>query len=292
MPAENGSVTPSAAAVATAASAALPPRRRTSMPTAVASASTLATAPPNPVAAGCFGGGPAWAEPGAPGTATRAAATADVVTRTRDRRNPDMSTSRGACLESYTGPGRPATRDACPGGTPASAQRGATDRRPRRAEEEDARQARGLEAVAGVAPQGGPLDDHRAGAVVADEEHRPAALVRVVPLDARARDAHGETVAVGVDRAATAAAGRTAAGGVGARAHGPVVADHGVEHDPRDTDAAQRAPVRADAALAGGAAERAADDVHRVVAALVEHADRGTAEVRARAVAAVAHETR
>lgn len=46
MPEEYGSVTPSAAAVAMAASTALPPFLRTSMPAADASASTLETAPP------------------------------------------------------------------------------------------------------------------------------------------------------------------------------------------------------------------------------------------------------
>src|SRR3954466_15747343 len=50
MPAENGSVTPSVAAAATAASTALPPWRSTSRPTAVAVASTVVTAPPYPVA--------------------------------------------------------------------------------------------------------------------------------------------------------------------------------------------------------------------------------------------------
>ncbi len=46
MPAEYGSVTPSAAATATAASAAVPPWRSTSIPARVASGSTLDTAPP------------------------------------------------------------------------------------------------------------------------------------------------------------------------------------------------------------------------------------------------------
>lgn len=59
MPAEYGSVTPRAAAVATAASTALPPSRSTSIPAAVASASTLATAPPYPTATGDLGGGTA-----------------------------------------------------------------------------------------------------------------------------------------------------------------------------------------------------------------------------------------
>ena len=48
MPEENGSVTPRVAAVATAASTAFPPSRRTCSPTAVAVGSTLATAPPVP----------------------------------------------------------------------------------------------------------------------------------------------------------------------------------------------------------------------------------------------------
>ncbi|GHE36146.1 hypothetical protein GCM10018782_08100 [Streptomyces griseoaurantiacus] len=49
-------MTPSAAAVATAASTALPPFLSTSMPAAEASASTLATAPPWPTATGTFAG--------------------------------------------------------------------------------------------------------------------------------------------------------------------------------------------------------------------------------------------
>lgn len=52
-------MTPRAAAVATAASTALPPLRNTSMPAAVASASTLDTAPPQPTASAAFGGGAA-----------------------------------------------------------------------------------------------------------------------------------------------------------------------------------------------------------------------------------------
>src|SRR6478752_6228424 len=57
MPALYGSVTPSAAAVATAASAALPPRASTSMPTWEASRSTELTAPPEPVMTAAFGSG-------------------------------------------------------------------------------------------------------------------------------------------------------------------------------------------------------------------------------------------
>jgi hypothetical protein len=46
MPAEYGSVTPSVAAAATAASTALPPRLSTSIPALLASRSTVDTAPP------------------------------------------------------------------------------------------------------------------------------------------------------------------------------------------------------------------------------------------------------
>src|SRR4051794_36191513 len=68
MPAENGSVTPSVAAAATAASTAFPPRRSTSRPTRVASASTVVTAPPYPVATGTLSvpGCAGCAEAGAP----------------------------------------------------------------------------------------------------------------------------------------------------------------------------------------------------------------------------------
>src|SRR5688572_26447367 len=56
MPAENGSVTPSTAAEATAASTALPPARKVSIAACVPSASTVAAAPPEPVAVGVFAG--------------------------------------------------------------------------------------------------------------------------------------------------------------------------------------------------------------------------------------------
>ena len=52
MPHENGSVTPSTAAAVTAASTALPPRRSVSIAAWVASVSTVAAAPPVPVAVG------------------------------------------------------------------------------------------------------------------------------------------------------------------------------------------------------------------------------------------------
>ena len=52
MPQEYGSVTPSTLAAATAASMALPPERSTSMAAEVARTSTVAAAPPRPVAVG------------------------------------------------------------------------------------------------------------------------------------------------------------------------------------------------------------------------------------------------
>src|SRR5690348_10380609 len=55
MPVEYGSVTPSAAAVATTASAALPPALSTSIPTWLATASTDDTAPPPPRITGTLG---------------------------------------------------------------------------------------------------------------------------------------------------------------------------------------------------------------------------------------------
>src|SRR5579875_3037590 len=53
-PATNGMVTPSALAVATAASMALPPRFSTAMPASLAFRSMDATAPPVPTATACF----------------------------------------------------------------------------------------------------------------------------------------------------------------------------------------------------------------------------------------------
>ncbi len=66
MPAENGSVTPSTPAAATAASTALPPDRSVSMAASVARTSTVAAAPPVPIAVGVFCGvpPPPWPPPG------------------------------------------------------------------------------------------------------------------------------------------------------------------------------------------------------------------------------------
>ncbi len=77
MPAEYGSVTPSAAAVATAASTALPPRRNTSIPAAEASSSTLETAPPWPTATGDL---PGAAHSGALSPGGEAAPTESIAT--------------------------------------------------------------------------------------------------------------------------------------------------------------------------------------------------------------------
>ena len=54
MPHENGSVTPSTPAAATAASTALPPRRSVRIAARVPRASTVAAAPPPPMAVGCL----------------------------------------------------------------------------------------------------------------------------------------------------------------------------------------------------------------------------------------------
>ena len=54
MPHENGSVTPSTPAAATAASTAFPPWRSVRMAACVPARSTLAAAPPLPTAVGCF----------------------------------------------------------------------------------------------------------------------------------------------------------------------------------------------------------------------------------------------
>src|SRR2546421_2887854 len=160
------------------------------------------------------------------------------------------------------------------------------------AEEEDAGQAVRLEPVALVVSQRGALDAHRPGAVVADEEDRSAALVGVVVLDDGAHQLDREEVAVEVDGAAAAAARGTALRRVGAAADGGVVAHDAVVDGPRDADAAQRAAVGADAALPGGAAERAVHDVDRQVVRLAERADGRAAEVGTGLVAPVADEAR
>ena len=103
MPELYGSVTPSAAAVATAASTALPPSWSTSRPMALADASTDETAPPYPVEVDGAGGvgrpvptaealGPAAgaAEAGAPTPtipSAKAAVTAMPARRTVKRRS-------------------------------------------------------------------------------------------------------------------------------------------------------------------------------------------------------------
>src|SRR2546430_17697827 len=76
-------------------------------------------------------------------------------------------------------------RDACTPGLmpPPLGERRAGHRRVARAEEEDPRVPAGLELVARIVPQGGPVDAHRARTVVADAEHRTAALLGVVALD-------------------------------------------------------------------------------------------------------------
>src|SRR6478672_4404972 len=96
MPALYGSVTPSAAAVATAASAALPPRASTSMPTCEASRSTDDTAPPEPVMAATLGrsvGLPCHPR-SLPGAVGAAVVCAPAVAGSRDRGNPTTRAPR------------------------------------------------------------------------------------------------------------------------------------------------------------------------------------------------------
>src|SRR5262249_48059096 len=99
-----------------------------------------------------------------------------------------------------------------------------------------------------------------------------------------------EQVAVQVDGAAAAAAGRTGAGRVRAVAHRRVVAEHAVEHHPGNADAAEGTAVGAHPAEPGTAAERAGHDVDGQAVVLAEHPDRGAAEVRSGRLAAVADE--
>src|SRR3954466_13660908 len=94
-----------------------------------------------------------------------------------------------------------------------SAHLGAGDRRIPLAQVEDALE--GLEAVARVLAQRRVADGQRAGAVVADEEDRAAALVGVVLLHHRAVEDQLEVVAVQVDGPAVAAPGGAGPGRVG-----------------------------------------------------------------------------
>jgi len=73
-PATNGMVTPSALAVATAASIALPPCCSTSMPAWLAPRSMEATAPPEPTATGSFPAPAAARAPDGTGSSTTASA--------------------------------------------------------------------------------------------------------------------------------------------------------------------------------------------------------------------------
>lgn len=83
MPVAYGSTTVRAAVAATAASAAVPPSASTSMPTWLATGSTDATAPPEPVMVAVWGSrwlaGPSWSRAGA-GLVGEAVASAGVRT--------------------------------------------------------------------------------------------------------------------------------------------------------------------------------------------------------------------
>ena len=96
----------------------------------------------------------------------------------------------------------------------------------------------------------------------------------------------GVLVAVGVDRAAAAAAGRAGLGRVGAVAGGLVVGE-GLSSTAQDTPMLHSAPPLEQHALP---AEGAVDHVYRLVVVLAEHPDGGPAEVGPGGVAAVAGE--
>src|SRR5215210_5404880 len=81
IPHEKGSVTPSTAAEATAASTALPPRRRMSIPACVASFSTEAAAPPVPIDVGGPEPLPTSATAGIPNTSAAAVTSATSTYR-------------------------------------------------------------------------------------------------------------------------------------------------------------------------------------------------------------------
>src|SRR5207248_1177882 len=107
-PAANGTVTPIAAAVATAASMALPPCLSTSMPAWLASRLMDATAPPVPTATGCFltAPGARAAALAANGRAASAAARAEVTETVIRRR----------CIATSRDGGVPFPRLVLPGG--------------------------------------------------------------------------------------------------------------------------------------------------------------------------------
>src|SRR6266511_4348870 len=120
IPHENGSTTPRTAAAATAASTALPPRSSTSIAVCVASGSTLAAAPPVPVATGCWTGV-------VRGAVSRAAAVDDMAARSttaatghpglhRPRRATRSTRDHLAALPTRMGPGQ--GRLTSPGASP------------------------------------------------------------------------------------------------------------------------------------------------------------------------------
>src|SRR4051794_25433935 len=122
-------------------------------------------------------------------------------------RCPCRCRDRGPARRAAARPARPRRPPPAPAGRPCAR----SGPRPSRcsphelpSEEEDAGGV--LEAVARVVLERGELDLERAGAVVADEEDRAAALARVVAGHPRAGDQDAEVVAVRVDRAARAAA--------------------------------------------------------------------------------------
>src|SRR5450759_1622827 len=113
MPATYGSLTPSVDATATAASAAVPPWRRTASPALVAGRFSDATAPPEPTAVGCFCSGLATPDAGGV-TAASPAATAMEQSRRCRRITPGRLPVR---TEVYASGFRGVPPDETPAGT-------------------------------------------------------------------------------------------------------------------------------------------------------------------------------
>src|ERR1019366_8448107 len=166
-----------------------------------------------------------------------------------------------------------------------SSQDGVGDRGAPGPKEEDSGEAGGLEPVVAVVLEGAVYDRHLSGAVVADEEDRPAAFVCAAIHKQAAINRERHPIPVVVYRAAAAATRSAVLGGVGADADGAVGEETAVQHRPGHADAAQRAAVAAHVAC-----EAAVDDVHGKAVVLRQRPDGSTSDVRSIALAPVAGE--
>src|SRR5580692_3783267 len=143
-----------------------------------------------------------------------------------------------------------------------------------------------LELAARIVVQHGVLDCQRPGAAIDYEEDGAAALAGGVVAHDRAVDEHAVAVAVGIDRAAAAAAGGACLLRVLAEADSVVVEEEAVEDIPLGVDAAQGGAVGAMTA-----SECVAGDVDGFALPHAQRADRPAAEVRAVLIAAVVDES-